>query len=102
MRRWKDVDRGGFDEHWRIEDPHGHVIYVGAPRTVLADDDELGDEVQGVRFDDADSTCVLVLEIDGREVARTDVEVAVAGGDTVTVPRTAGADTTRPEGAGGT
>jgi hypothetical protein len=77
LRAWKDVGSGGLEETWRLEDPHGRVIYNGVPRTVLADHDDLYDEVQGVRFEHSD-TSQLVLEVDGREVARADFEVSIA------------------------
>jgi hypothetical protein len=96
LRAWDDVD-GAFEESWRVEDPYGQVVYVGTPRTVLAQDGDLFDEVQGVRFEYGDSGFQLILGIDGREVARTDFTVAVAGNGTVTVPETAGADVTPSE-----
>ena len=97
LRAWDDVD-SAFEETWRLEDPHGQVVYVGTPRTVLAEDGDVLDELQGVRFEYGDSGFQLILEVDGREVARTDFTVAVeGGGDTVTVPETAGADTTPSE-----
>lgn len=70
LRAW-DVDSGGFEETWRLEDVNGHVVYVGTPRTVLAEHGEVFDEVQGVRFEYADDAYNLVLEVDGREVARS-------------------------------
>jgi hypothetical protein len=45
-----------------------------------------------VHFDFGDSGFQLVLEVDGREVARTDFTVAVAGNGVTTVPETAGAE----------
>lgn len=75
LRAW-DVDSGGFEETWRLEDGHGHAVYRGTPRTVLAEHDDIFDEVQGVRFEHTDDH-QLVLEVDGREVARTDFAVVV-------------------------
>jgi hypothetical protein len=91
LRAWDDVD-GAFDETWRLEDPYGQVVYTGTPRAVLAEDGDLYDELQGVHFDFGDSGFQLVLEVDGREVARTDFTVAVAGDGVTTVPETAGAE----------
>ncbi|HSK97329.1 MAG TPA: hypothetical protein VK891_11990 [Euzebyales bacterium] len=96
LRAWDDAD-GAFDETWRLEDPYGQVVYTGTPRTVLADDGDLYDELQGVRFDYGDSGFQLVLEVDGREVARTDFTVAVAGDGSTTAPESAGADVTSSE-----
>lgn len=75
LRAW-DVD-GGFEERWRLEDEHGHEIYRGAPRTVLAEHGDVFDEVQGVRFEYAGDAYQLVLEVDDREVARTNFAVVV-------------------------
>lgn len=80
VRAWDGVE-GGVEEEWRLEDPHGRVIYVGTPRTVLADHGELSDEVQGVRFDYGDVGFQLVLDIDGEEAARAAFEVSVVNGD---------------------
>lgn len=80
LRAWDD-DSGGFEETWRLEDVHGRVVYRGTPRTVLAEHDDTFDEVQDVRFDHADDTYQLVLEVDGREVARTDFAVIVSTDD---------------------
>lgn len=76
LRAW-DVDAGGFEETWRIEDVHGHTVYRGTPRTVLPEHGEVYDELQGVVFEHTDDH-QLVLEVDGREVARTDVTITVA------------------------
>lgn len=83
IRAWDDVG-GGVEEGWRLEDPHGQVVYTGTPRTVLAGDDDVHDEVQGVRFDYTDTGFQLVLEIDGEEAARTPFDVSVAGEGTPT------------------
>ncbi len=94
LRAW-DVDTGGFEETWRIEDAHGHAVYRGTPRTVLAEHDDIFDEVQGVRFEHTDSH-QLVLEVDGREVARTDFAVIVTadGGAATDVTATTSDDAT--------
>lgn len=93
LRAW-DVDSGGFEETWRLEDVNGHVVYRGTPRTVLAEHGEVFDEVQGVRFEYADDAYNLVLEVDGREVARTDFAV------TVTADGGAAVDTSVPTAPG--
>jgi hypothetical protein len=95
LRAWDDFD-GAFEETWRLEDPYGQVVYVGTPRTVLPEDGDLMDEAQGVRFDYADAGFQLILEIDGREVARTNFTVEVGDAGTVTVSGTAGADAISP------
>ena len=46
LRAW-DVDTGGFEETWRIEDAHGHAVYRGTPRTVLAEHDDIFDRFRG-------------------------------------------------------
>lgn len=91
LRAWNDVD-SGFEETWRLEDPHGQVVYVGAPRTVLAEDGDLSDEIQGLQFDYSDSGYQLVLEVEGREVARTDFTVSVTGDGATTAAAPEGAD----------
>jgi len=96
LRAWDDVE-GAFEETWRLEDPYGQVVYTGTPRTVLAEDGDLFDELQGVRFEFGDNGFQLVLEVDAREVARTDFTVAVGGNGVATVPESAGADTTPSE-----
>jgi hypothetical protein len=77
LRAWDDV-RSGFEEHWRLEDAHGRVVYRGTPRTVLAEHGDIFDELQGVRFEYTGADHQLVLEVDQREVARSDFEVVVA------------------------
>lgn len=87
LRAWDDIDRGGIEETWRIEDPHGQVLYTGAPRTVLPDQGGIADEIGGVVFEYDDTGYQLVLQVDDREVARADFRVAVADADDVaTVP----------------
>jgi len=83
IRAWDDVG-SGFEEGWRLEDPHGQVVYTGTPRTVLAEDGEVHDEVQGVRFDYADTGFQLVFDVDGEEAARARFDVAVASEGTPT------------------
>lgn len=77
LRAWDDVE-GGFEEHWRLENAHGQVVYRGTPRTVRAGDGDLYDEVRGVRFEYPAEDYQLVLGIDDRDVARTDFDVVVA------------------------
>lgn len=96
LRAWDDVD-SAFEETWRLEDPHGQIVYTGTPRTVLAEHGDLYDEIQGVRFDYSDNGFQLVLEVEGREVARADFAVSVA--DDGPVIETAGADTTPLQGS---
>jgi hypothetical protein len=79
LRAWDDAS-GAFEESWRLEDPHGLVVYEGVPRNVLAEHGDLSDEVQGVRFDYADQDYQLVLEVDGREVARVSFDVQPPAG----------------------
>lgn len=75
LRAWDDVG-SGFEEQWHLEDAHGRVVYRGTPRTVLAEHGDIFDELQGVRFEYTGADHQLVLEVDQREVARTDFEVA--------------------------
>lgn len=76
LRAWDDVT-SGFSEQWRLEDGHGRTIYTGAPRTVLAEHGDVSDVVVGATFDHADSAHQLVLGVDDREVARTDITVTL-------------------------
>ncbi len=73
-REWYDVD-GAFTESWAIRDPHGRTIYQGLDREVVGGNEELVDELDDVVFEYADSGYQLVLEVDGREVARVDFDV---------------------------
>lgn len=83
IRAWDDVG-AGVEERWRLEDPHGQVVYNGTPRTVVAGDGAVHDEVQGVRFDYADTGFQVVFDVDGDEAARAPFEVAVASETTPT------------------
>ncbi len=73
-RSYYDVD-GAFTESWRIEDPHGRTVHEGLGREVVGGNQELVDEIDEQEFEYADSGYQLVLEIDGREVARADFDV---------------------------
>lgn len=74
LRAWDDVD-SAFEETWRIEDPHGRTVREGVPREVRADHGEIADEIDDQTFEYADEGYQLVLEVDGREVARADFPV---------------------------
>ena len=78
-RAWSHFDTA-FTERWHIRDPYGRTIRDGIEREVLAGDaaPERGgitDEIEGQLFEYADKGYQLVMEIDGREVARADFEV---------------------------
>ncbi len=73
-RAWYDVD-GAFTETWRILDPHGRTVHDGLTREVVGGNDDLVDEIDDQLFEYADSGYQLVLEVDGREVARADFDV---------------------------
>ena len=73
-REWYDVD-GAFTESWSLRDPHGRTLYQGLDREVIGRNQELVDEIDDLVIDYADSGYQLVLEVDGREVARADFEV---------------------------
>ena len=74
-RNWYNFD-GAFTETWRIQDPHGRTVYEGLQREVLDDNMDLVDEIADLEFEYADTGYQLVLEVDGREVARADFEVS--------------------------
>ena len=90
-RAWDGVE-GGIEETWRLEDTNGHVVYRGVPRTVLADDGDIFDELRGVQFEYTDDDYQLVLEVDDREIARADFAVVVAGGPPPTTDVSVAAD----------
>ena len=73
-REWYDVE-GAFTEGWTIRDPHGRTLYQGLEREVVGGNQELVDEIDDLLFEYADSGYQLVLEVDGREVARADFDV---------------------------
>lgn len=77
LRAWDDVD-AGFTERWRIVEPHGRTVREGIPREVRSDHGDLADEIDDQAFEYADDGYQLVLEVDGREVARVDFPVTVA------------------------
>ncbi|HWH33069.1 MAG TPA: hypothetical protein VNU01_10400 [Egibacteraceae bacterium] len=73
VRSWERED--GFTETWRIADPHGRTLREGLARTVMDSDDDIADEVRDLEFEYADTGYQLILEVDGREVARVDFPV---------------------------
>lgn len=73
LRAWDLFD--AFTETWRILEPHGRTVFEGTPREVLSNHDDLADELDDVHFEYADDGYQLVLEVDGREVARADFPV---------------------------
>lgn len=75
LRAWKLVD-SAFTESWRILDPHGRTVRQPVSREVLPGEEELADEVDDQVFEYADDGYQLVLEVEGREVARADFPVA--------------------------
>lgn len=86
LRSWAEAG-GSFEERWYVRDPHGRTVHEPSPREIpvphseLRDQPiELSDEVLGVPFEYADEGYQLVLEVDGREVARVDFDVVEAEG----------------------
>lgn len=65
-----------FTETWRIADPHGMTVHEPVTREVLTGQGEIADEIVGQHFDYADEGYQLIIEIDGREVARAAFTVA--------------------------
>jgi hypothetical protein len=59
-----------FTETLRIVDPHGRSVGEPMTREVLSGQGEIADQLHGRVFEYADDGYQLVLEIDGREVAR--------------------------------
>lgn len=78
LRAWDLFD--AFTETWRILEPHGRTVFEGIPREVLSDQDDLADQLDDVTFEYADDGYQLVLEVDGREVARAEFPVAEPSG----------------------
>jgi hypothetical protein len=74
IRSWTD-DFDAFTETWRIADPHGMTVREPVSREVLAGHGEIADEIVDQHFEYADTGYQLILEVDGREVARADFEV---------------------------
>lgn len=74
LRAWDDVD-AGFTETWRILEPYGRTVRESIPRQVRADHDDIADEIDDQQFEYAEDGYQLVLEVDGREVARVDFAV---------------------------
>ena len=75
LRAWDDAD--SFTETWRIADPHGRTVHEGLAREVLVENGALADEIEDASFEYDDDGYQLVLEVDGREVARVDFPVRV-------------------------
>jgi hypothetical protein len=61
---------GSFTETGRLADPHGRTLREPTNRVVLPQHDDIADEIDDQLFEYADDGYQLVLEIDGREVAR--------------------------------
>ena len=80
LRAWDHFD-GAFTETWRIVDPHGRTVHEPVSREVLAGQGDIADEVSELEVEYADDGYQLVLEIDGREVARADFPVTEARTD---------------------
>ncbi len=76
LRAWDLVDNA-FTETWRILDPHGRTVRDDVTREVIAGETEIADEIVDQVFEYADDGYQLVLEIDGREVARAEFPVVV-------------------------
>jgi hypothetical protein len=74
IRSWSD-DFDAFTETWRIVDPHGMTVREPVQREVLEGHGEITDEIVDQHFEYADTGYQLVLEVDGREVARAAFEV---------------------------
>ena len=75
LRAWDYAD--AFTERWRIVDPHGRTVHDGPTREVLAEHGDLVDEIEDASFEYDDDGYQLILEIEGREVARVDFPVRV-------------------------
>ncbi len=74
IRSWSG-DFDAFTETWRLLDPHGMTVREPVQREVLAGDGEIADQIVDQSFDYADEGFQLVLEVDGREVARSNFDV---------------------------
>jgi hypothetical protein len=81
LRAWDDVG-GAFTETWRLLDPHGLTVRPSTTREVLQGQTEISDEIADQRFEYADDGYQLVLEVDGREVARANFPVLARDGAT--------------------
>lgn len=79
LRAWDDVG-AGVTETWRIVDPHGRTVREGLSREVLPEHGDLADEIEDLDVEYADEGYQLVLDIDGREVARADFPVTDGAG----------------------
>jgi hypothetical protein len=78
-RAWSHFDTA-FTESWYIRDPNGRTVRAPVEREVLAEfgspkQGGLTDEIEGQSFDYADKGYQLIIEVEGREVARADFEV---------------------------
>lgn len=77
LRAWEDFD--ALTESWRIRDPNGRTLYGPLVREVTAAHGDLADEIDDMRADFAGEAYQLVIDIDGREVARADFPVYAPG-----------------------
>jgi hypothetical protein len=73
LRAWDRFD--AFTETWRILDPHGRTVHDPVSREVIAEHGDIADEVEDQVFEYADAGYQLVLDVDGREVARAEFPV---------------------------
>lgn len=74
LRAW-DVDAGGFEETWRIEDSHGHAMYRGTPRTVLPEHGDVQAEL------DIDAVRSSLSQLTGRHDLVQELTDADGNGD---------------------
>lgn len=72
-RSW--VGEHAFTETWRIVDPHGRTLRVGAPREVLETASDVHDEIADLELEFADQGYAVVFEVEGREVGRCSFDV---------------------------
>jgi hypothetical protein len=78
LRRWVDISDGGEQETWRIESREGERVYTGVPTTLTLEPEvSLASEVPDAQFAYTDDGYQLIVELDGREVARDDFPVVV-------------------------
>ncbi len=77
MRAWDDFD--AFEETWRITDPYGMTVHPPVTREVRVEDGDLADEVSSMHVEYDSAGYQLILEVDGREVARVGFPVFLPG-----------------------
>jgi hypothetical protein len=73
MRAWDQFD-SAFTETWRLLDAHGRTVREPVSREVTAADGDVADEIDDQEFE-YEGEYQLVLEVEGREVARADFPV---------------------------